>query len=80
MKSELQQWLSGKIIFYHKCQVPEGRTLQYVLVFESLRHRGDNLRRPNAIPKGWGERTDQSESAACPPHLLSNTIDMEFGD
>jgi hypothetical protein len=26
--------------------------------------------------KGWGERTDQSESAACPPHPLSHTIDM----
>jgi hypothetical protein len=42
--------------------------------------RGDNLRRPNAIPKGGGERTDQSESAACPPHPLSHTIDMAFGD
>jgi hypothetical protein len=41
---------------------------------------GDNLRRPNAIPKGVGERTDQSESAACPPHPLSHTIDMAFGD
>jgi hypothetical protein len=30
--------------------------------------------------KGWGERTDQSESAACPPHPLSHTIDMAFGD
>jgi hypothetical protein len=32
------------------------------------------------VPKGGGERTDQSESAACPPHPLSHTIDMAFGD
>jgi hypothetical protein len=30
--------------------------------------------------RGGGERTDQSESAACPPHRLSHTIDMAFGD
>jgi hypothetical protein len=30
--------------------------------------------------KGWGERTDQSQSAACPPHPLSHTIDIAFGD
>jgi hypothetical protein len=30
--------------------------------------------------RGGGERTDQSESAACPPHPLSHTIDMAFGD
>jgi hypothetical protein len=29
---------------------------------------------------GRGERTGQSESAACPPHPLSHTIDMAFGD
>jgi hypothetical protein len=27
----------------------------------------------------WRERTDQSESAACPPHPLSHTIEMAFG-
>jgi hypothetical protein len=30
--------------------------------------------------KRWGERTDQSESATFPPHPLSQTIDMAFGD
>jgi hypothetical protein len=29
---------------------------------------------------GWGERNDQSESAACPPRPLSHAIDMAFGD
>jgi hypothetical protein len=30
--------------------------------------------------KGCGERTDQSQSDACPPHPLSHTIDMAFSD
>jgi hypothetical protein len=33
--------------------------------------RAHNLRRPNVIPIGVGERTDQSESAAC--HLSTRT-------
>jgi hypothetical protein len=41
--------------------------------------RAHNLRRPNVIPIGVGERTDQSESAAChlstlPMHPLSHGI------
>jgi hypothetical protein len=43
--------------------------------------RAHNLRRM-PFQLGWGERTDQSESAACHlstlPHLLSHAIDMAF--